>query len=66
MKRKLPDMETIARKLRIGKCEPLHKLVAQLHTREGRVIDYSTSYFVPGYFHFHVNRRVVNHRGEEK
>jgi len=22
------------------------------------VVDYSVSYFIPGYFHFHVNRRV--------
>jgi GntR family transcriptional regulator len=50
----------IARKLRL-KCDaPLHKLQAQLFTRDGRVVDYSTSYFVPGYFSFHVIRRVGN------
>lgn len=50
--------ETIARKLRLQPGEPLHKLVAQLFTRDGRVIDYSISYFVPGYFHLHVIRRI--------
>ncbi len=48
----------IARKLKIKRGEPLHKLEAQLFTRDGRVVDYSQSYFVPGYFHFHVIRRV--------
>ncbi len=50
--------ETIARKLHLQAGEPLLKLEAQLYTRDGRVIDYSTSYFVPGHFHFHVIRRV--------
>jgi GntR family transcriptional regulator len=52
--------KTIARKLKIKAGEPLHKLTAQLFTRDGRVIDYSTSYFVPGYFHFHVIRQIRN------
>jgi GntR family transcriptional regulator len=52
--------KTIARKLKIKAGEPLHKLDAQLFTRDGRVIDYSTSYFVPGYFHFHVIRQIRN------
>ncbi len=50
----------IARKLRLKRGAPLHKLVAQLFTRDGQIIDYSTSYFVPGYFSFHVIRRVGN------
>ena len=48
----------VARKLRLKRGAPLHKLQAQLFTRDGRVVDYSTSYFVPGYFSFHVIRRV--------
>jgi GntR family transcriptional regulator len=48
----------IARKLKIKRNEPLHKLQAQLFTRDGRVVDYSQSYFVPGYFHFHVIRKI--------
>lgn len=50
--------KTLARKLKIKVGEPLHKLSAQLFTREGQVVDYSISYFVPGYFHFHVIRRI--------
>ncbi|MEW5718419.1 MAG: GntR family transcriptional regulator [Chloroflexota bacterium] len=48
----------IARKLRLKRGAPLHKLEAQLFTRDGRIVDYSTSYFVPGYFSFHVIRQV--------
>ena len=51
---------TVARKLRLKRGAPLHKLQAQLFTRDGRIVDYSTSYFVPGYFSFHVIRRVGN------
>lgn len=53
-----PASRDIAGKLQLQVGEPLHKLAAQLFTREGQVIDYSQSYFVPGYFHFHVIRRV--------
>ena len=56
--------ETIARKLHLQPGEPLHKLKAQLYTRDGRVVDYSQSYFVPGYFHFHVIRRVGKTNGD--
>ncbi|CAG0940498.1 HTH-type transcriptional repressor GamR [Anaerolineae bacterium] len=58
--------QTIARKLHLKRGAPLHKLVAQLYTRDGRVIDFSQSYFVPGYFHFHVIRRVGKHHGESQ
>jgi len=50
----------IARKLRLKRGAPLHKLQAQLFARDGQIIDYSTSYFIPGYFSFHVIRRVGN------
>ena len=42
--------------LRIG--EPLLKLTALLYSLDGRVVDYSHSYFVPGFFRFHVVRRI--------
>jgi GntR family transcriptional regulator len=58
--------EAVARKLHLHPGEPLHKLDAQLFTRDGRVIDYSTSYFVPGYFRFHVIRRIGKTNGESK
>ena len=38
----------------------LLKLVAQLYSYDEKVVDYSTSYFVPGYFKFHVMRKVVS------
>jgi GntR family transcriptional regulator len=50
----------IARKLRLKRGAPLHKLEAQLFARDGRIVDYSIHYFVPGYFSFHVIRRVGN------
>src|SRR5487761_2581831 len=42
--------------LRVG--DPLLKFTAQLYAASGRVVDYSLSYFSPGYFRFHVIRRV--------
>jgi GntR family transcriptional regulator len=50
-----PDL---ARRLRVSAGAPLLKLMAQLHATDGRVVDYSTSYFLPGYFRFHVVRRI--------
>jgi GntR family transcriptional regulator len=50
--------EAIARKLRLNPGDTLFKLEAQLFTREGHIVDYSLSYFVPGYFRFHVVRRI--------
>lgn len=48
----------VARQLRLRRGEPLLKLTAQLHSREGRVVDYSHSYFIPGFFRFHIVRRI--------
>jgi GntR family transcriptional regulator len=48
----------IARALEIQRGDALLVFVASLNTTVGRVIDYSTSYFLPGYFRFHVVRRV--------
>ncbi len=50
--------EAIARKLRLNPGDLLLKLEAQLFARDGKVVDYSLSYFVPGHFHFHVVRRI--------
>jgi GntR family transcriptional regulator len=49
---------TTARKLHLQRGDMLLKLDAQLYTRDGRIADYSLSYFVPGYFRFHVVRRI--------
>jgi len=51
------DLPT-ARKLNLQRGDMLLKLDAQLFSREGRSVDYSQSYFVPGYFRFHVVRRI--------
>jgi GntR family transcriptional regulator len=50
--------EMIARKLRLQPGDALLKLEAQLYSRDGKVVDYSLSYFAPGHFRFHVVRRV--------
>jgi GntR family transcriptional regulator len=48
----------LARQLKVKEGDTLLKLEAQLFTRDGSIADYSQSYFVPGYFHFHVVRRI--------
>jgi GntR family transcriptional regulator len=48
----------VARALGIQRGDVLLCFTADLHTEDGRVIDHSTSYFVPGHFRFHVVRRV--------
>lgn len=45
--------------LHVQKGAPLIKLVAQLFTADGQIVDYSISHFVPGYFRFHVVRRIA-------
>jgi len=53
-----PSDLTTARKLHLQRGDTLLKLDAQLYARDGRIADYSLSYFVPGYFRFHVVRRI--------
>jgi GntR family transcriptional regulator len=48
----------LARQLKVKAGDTLLKLEAQLFSRDGKVVDYSLSYFVPGHFHFHVVRRI--------
>ena len=48
----------LAQRLHVRPDAPLQKLEAQLYATDGRVIDYSISYFVPGFFRFHVIRRI--------
>ncbi|MBN1887981.1 MAG: GntR family transcriptional regulator [Thermoflexales bacterium] len=49
---------TLASRLSIKRGAPLFKLEAQVYAQDGRVVDYSLGYFVPGYFRFHVIRRI--------
>jgi GntR family transcriptional regulator len=48
----------VARPLQIQRDDVLLHFAAQLYSEDGRVVDYSISYFLPGYFRFHVVRRV--------
>lgn len=56
---------SIARKLEIQRDDVLLLFAARLFDDQGRVIDYSHSYFLPGYFRFHVIRRLGNHASGE-
>ena len=48
----------VAKPLEIQRGDVLLQFISQLYNASGKVIDYSSSYFIPGYFRFHVNRRV--------
>lgn len=48
----------IASALDIQRHDPLLVFSSKLYTSAGRIIDSSYSYFIPGYFHFHIVRRV--------
>lgn len=48
----------VAKALQIQRGDVLLEFVSKLYHSSGKVLDYSSSYFIPGYFHFHVVRRV--------
>jgi GntR family transcriptional regulator len=48
----------IARAMQIQRGDVLLQMSSQLYDISGRVVDISQSYFLPGYFRFHVVRRV--------
>lgn len=48
----------VAKMLEIQRGDVLLEFTAKLYTATARVIDYSSSYFLPGYFKFHIVRRV--------
>jgi len=48
----------VAKALEIQRGDVLLHFYSQLFDERGKVVDYSLSYFIPGYFHFHVVRRV--------
>lgn len=50
----------IAHALEIQRGDVLLAFTAHLFTAESRMVAYSTSHFLPGYFRFHVLRRVEN------
>jgi GntR family transcriptional regulator len=49
----------VAKMLEIQRGDVLLEFVAKLYTASGQVVDYSFSYFIPGYFKFHVVRKVA-------
>jgi GntR family transcriptional regulator len=48
----------VAKHLEIQRGDVLLHFSAQLFNSNGRIVDYSLSYFIPGHFHFHIVRRV--------
>ena len=50
----------VAKALEIQRDDVLLRFASQLYDGKGNLVDYSVSYFIPGYFHFHVNRRIGN------
>jgi GntR family transcriptional regulator len=48
----------VAKALQIQRGDVLLEFISKLYHSNGKVLDYSASYFIPGYFHFHVVRRV--------
>ena len=48
----------VAKALEIQRGDVLLHFASQLYHANGKVVDYSLTYFIPGYFNFHVVRRV--------
>jgi GntR family transcriptional regulator len=48
----------VAKALQIQRGDVLLHLVSKLYVSDGSVLDYSISHFIPGFFHFHVVRRI--------
>ena len=48
----------VAKALEIQRGDVLLHFYSQLFDTGGRVVDYSLSYFIPGYFHFHIVRHI--------
>lgn len=48
----------VAKPLEIQRGDVLLHFSSQLFNSTGKIVDYSLSYFIPGYFHFHIVRRV--------
>jgi GntR family transcriptional regulator len=48
----------VAKALEIQRGDVLLQFVSQIYTAGGKMVDYTVSYFIPGYFNFHVVRRI--------
>lgn len=50
----------VAKALEIQRGDVLLRFVSQIYTSTGKIVAYTLSYFIPGYFNFHVVRRIGN------
>jgi GntR family transcriptional regulator len=50
----------VAKALEIQRGDVLLQFVSQIYSADGKIVDYTVSYFIPGYFNFHVVRRIGN------
>jgi GntR family transcriptional regulator len=50
----------VAKALEIQRGDVLLQFLSQIYLDSGKIVDYTVSYFIPGYFNFHVVRRIVN------
>ena len=50
----------VAKALEIQRGDVLLEFISQLYTNGSKIVDYTVSYFIPGYFNFHVVRRIGN------
>lgn len=50
----------VAKALEIQRGDVLLQFVSQLYNDKGKIVDHTISYFIPGYFNFHVVRRIGN------
>lgn len=48
----------VAKAMEIQRDDVLLKFTSRLYSASGRIVDYSHSYFLPGYFRFHIVRKV--------
>ena len=53
-----PATADIAKKIQLQRGDVIQKFEAYLVVESGRVIDYSESYFAPGFFKFHIIRKI--------
>jgi GntR family transcriptional regulator len=49
----------LARALNIRRGDALLRFISRLYALDGTVVDYSFSYFIPGFFRFHVVRELA-------
>src|SRR6266508_6515370 len=50
----------VAKALEIQRGDVLLQFISELYTTEARIVDHTVSYFIHGYFNFHVVRRIGN------